>query len=891
MPPPPAPPAPPAPAVLTAPEDFLDSIVSLLDPDPAAKPLILAPEFPPDVRHYLKKIQRQSDETIAGLVQRYLAMQPTIEGMPRIGALTEDDATAVELLPAFSETKDKDWKGLKDRAARCKLHEDDAGNPYVPRWVSKTEDKLSPWLSEMGAMSDSAKEALTQLCRDSAPQKNDRWANLLKITPTTDMLLLEDVCTAIYNNHEAFVWGLGEGTEPDWRWSVALSLLAGLGTTSVRYILSNLRDEEDLDFWVNCTEEELSRDILKCQQISGYPIGLFRCPWPKVQRALGAEIFSRKTGTYAPKVLIAGMLLHIYKHCRISYGVETNHLVVAHKGHYGMYALTGGQMDQMFLGVLNKGICKDLCHMLGIPYPTGKVDTWVTQAALTIFGKLMPRDLCRSRSLGDKCLYIAGPTTTVVKIAERASTNKWVNTGIARKHVAKMDMETGKVDKDFLVTGADTIMYDWPVTNAGDDLMRNWVSQLPDVILPEPGADVILRRVKNVNDLGEPDGYRALINAVLTADLARRDLAGSDVGGLLTQEYPLLYVLPMGHTMEDTTNQGKTNFGRIIGRAMVPAITVTKMNMSSSAPAQRTIAVPLEIYGTAIFDEFQIPADASHFLDSGGIQALATGTSVSPGKASENHPGLWLKHPLVLVSKVAVAPEDIINRSIPTFMDKLTTQTRAVGKELNELMTSTAGMMVRLAHLLWMKKYDIVEKLRRVEQTSAATWRFDGHYTIARQFGSVESIDRYLTKARDQMRRQHNEAERSGLVDQVGMSTRFDPKFYFMACSDDKLQMLMMTSSIPEKIGHLTADAALRQLVEDGNTRRFDAVLSQFRIREFTANQAFINALSKEKWVKPGWSLTYVSKENSKVRRGGSPVSYILVERHTEVNPDDTTVS
>jgi hypothetical protein len=875
--------------VLTTPEDFLNSIVSMLDPDPTVKPLILAPEFPPDVRHYLKRIQRQSDETIAGLVQRYLAMQPSIPDMPRIGALTAEDATAVELLPAFSETVDKNWNGLKDRAARCKLHEDDAGNPYVPRWVSKTEDKLSPWLSEMGAISDTAKETLTQLCRDAAPAKNDRWANLLKITPTDDMLFLEDVCEAVYHNHEAFVWDLGEGPEPDWRWSTALSLLAGLGTTAVRRVLSGILNEEDLDFWVNCTEEELSRDILKCQQISGYPIGLFRCEWPKVQHALGAEVFSRKTGTYAPKALIAGMLLHIYKHCRVAYGSETKHLIIAHKGSHGVYPLGGEQVDQPFFSNMNKGICKDLCYMLQIPFPSGKADTWVTHAAQTIFGSLKPSMLCRSRSLGDKCLYIPGPTTATIRIKERRSATKWVNTGIAIKHVAKMDLDTGVVDKDFLVTGADTIMYDWPVTDAGMDLMRNWISQLPDVVKPEPGADVILRRVKNVNDLGEPDGYRALINAVLTADLARRDLAGSEIGGLLTQEYPLLYVLPMGHTMEDTTNQGKTNFGRIIGRAMVPAITVTKMNMSSSAPAQRTVAVPLEIYGTAIFDEFQIPPDASHFLDSGGIQALATGTSVSPGKASENHPGIWLKHPLVLVCKVAVAPEDIINRSVPTFMDKLTTETRAVGKALNELMTSTAGMLVRLAHLLWMRKNNIVEKLARVEQTSAATWRFDGHYTIARQFGSVESIDRYLSKARDQMRRQHTEAERSGLVDQVGMSTRFDPKWYFSACSDDKLQMLMMTST-GEKVGHLTPDSALRQLVEDGNTRRFDAILSQFRIREFTANQAFINALLKEKWIKPGWSLTYVSKENSKIRRGGSPVSYVLVERHTEVNPDDTTV-
>lgn len=856
----------------------------MLDPDPMARPLVLALEFPPEVLHYLKKIQRQSDETVASLTQLYLAKQPTIEGMPRIGALVENDAAAVEILSTFSAEVDKDWAGLHARAERGKRHETNAGNPYLPRWVAKTEDKLSPWLSEMGTMSDQAKEKLTELCLLGAPLKNARWSDLIHGMPNPDKLFMSDICEAIGRNYRLFVWDLGGGTEPDFRWCTTLSLLGGLGTAAVRLILSQLEDEEDLDFWVNCSGDELTRDILKCQQTSGYPLGLLRCEWPRIQAALADEVF-----VYTPRALIAAMALHVIKHCRISRSGDSVYLNIAHKGCAGRYELPAGQLNQHLFASLNKVHCKEICYALGIPYPGGKADSWAVKAAAEVFHTITPNSLCRSRPVSDKCEYIPGPTTVTQVVFERAAAVKWVNAGLAIKNVACVDLDTGRVDKNFTIRGHEALMYDWPKTNADEALVNNWRAQLPSTVIPEPGADGIQRKVLNINNLGEPEGYNALLNAVLTADMLRTELAGSAIGGLLTQEFPLLYVLPMGHTMDTTTNQGKTNFGRILGTSLVPGLGVTKMNMSTSAPAQRTLGCPLELHGTAIFDEFQIPSDGGHFLDSQGIQSLVTGSTSSPGKAGENHAGLRLKHPLILVSKVAIAPEDIVNRSIPTFLDALTAQTRAVGKALNELMTSTAGTLVRLSHLMWMKKTGVLEQLRALDTLSSPHLRFDGHYTIACHFGNRESIDRYLLKARDQMRRQFTEAERSGLVDQVGGSIRFDPKFYFMTCCDETLQMLQMTST-GDKLGFLTPESALRQLMMNGNDRRVDSELTRFRIKEFTANQTFINAIG-DGWTKPGWKITYVPKTKSKVTKGRAPVAYVVVERHEEKDNDGDTAS
>jgi hypothetical protein len=873
----------------------LDSLLSMsiLDSDPIAKPLVLLEEFPSQVRYYLKKIQRQSDETIAELTRLYLSQQPMIGGMPRIGALEADDGPAVELLPSYSSDLDKNWEGLKARAGRCQQHESDAGNPYLPRWISKTEDRSNPWLKEMGAISDKAKEALTSLCRISSPDRNASWASLLSIPPTENMEFLEDVCVAMGKQEKTFVPDLGSGTEPDWRWAKALALLGGLGTTAVRVVFSRVDNDSDsgeLDYWVTCTEEDLAKDILKGHQTSGFPLGLLRCEWPRLQHALIEEIFP-----IVPSCLLAALTLHIFKHCRVAYSVDKVIVTYAHKGTTGRVELLDGQLDRPFFSDVNKGLCKEMCFALGIPFPGGKSSNWVADAVLTVFATLTPRQLSRARPVSDKCEFIPAPSVEIRRAREPVVAVRWVNPGVVIKDVAMVDLTTGEVEKDYTVRNEEVIMYDWPITNAEADELRNWRAQLPKTVEPEDAASVIRRKIENINDLGEPEGYNALINAVMTADMARKDLAGSEIGSLLVQEFPLLYVLPVGHTMDSTTNQGKTNFGRLIGRAMVPSITVTQMNMSSSAPAQRSLACPLDLYGTAIFDEFQIPSDPAHFLNSQGIQALATGSTASPGRANENHFAQRLKHPLILVSKVAVAPEDIVNRALPTFLDVLNDQTRATGRALNELLTPTAGILVRLAHLLWMKKNNIVAKLMETDQLSAAAWRFDGHYTIARSFGSAKSIDAYLMKAREQMRRQHAEAERSGLVDQVGMSTRFDPKWYFTHCSENTLQMMQMTST-GDRLGQMSAESAMRALAEDGQTRRFDTVLTQFRIKEYTVGQNFINAITKEKtssWTRPGWRISYISSDKSTVKIGAANVAYVIIERHTEkdTNGDEASGS
>ena len=881
LPPPPPPPA-AMPAIVEA-ASPIDAVLALFD-SISSGPQVAAPEFPPDVRHYLMKVQRLSQEAVDSLSQLYRAKQAEIPGMPAISSLADDDGPTVELLPGYSSIEDANWEGLRKRAANCAQHELDAGNPYLPGWISKSEDKESPWLNDMGPVSDTGKNKVSTVCRMSSPLHKGKWANALAIAPCGDPLFMDDLTQAIIRVQSLFVWDMGEGGEANWRWSTSFAFLAGLGSKAVRKIFSSVQNEEDLDHWVTCSDEEYAADALKCRTTSGYPMGLIRCEWPRLQAILGGEVFAVNGAIKPPRVLVALMALHVLKHTRILVSATTVKLIVTHRGVCNIYELPRAGLNQTFMSALNRSLCKDLCYNLGLPSPGGANPTWLNFAAQEVFTKIMPTTLCRARPVADKCVFLPGPSTYVESIKERNSETKWVNPGIAIRNVALCDMETGVVDKDYVVTGHETIMYDWPRFNVTLDKIQNWRSQMPSIVYPERASVVLERMIKNINMLGFPVGYRAILDAIMTADLARSKLAGSPIGVRLTLEFPLFYILPMGHTMETTTNQGKTNLGRIIGGAFVPGLPVINMNMSSSAPAQRVLGVPLETYGTAIFDEFQIPNDPIHFMNSSGLQALATGGSVSPGKAGENAEGLSLQHPLILVSKVAVAPEDIINRTFPTFMDVLTEATRAVGSALTDLMSGTGYMVLRLSHLMWMEQNGIIDQIKAMPTESTPLWRFDGHFSIATMFAPRDEIENYMKAAKEQLKSQYAEAERSGLVDQVGMNLRFDPKWYFTACSD-KVMDTLVNESTGLKEGSLSPDTALRELVEDDRIRRLDSVLSQFRIKEYAAVQMLVSNIG-DGWTKPGYQITYVSKDESKITKSGELVAYIKVERVKDITPN-----
>lgn len=847
--------------------------------------VIAEPVFPPDVRHWIKKNEGLGDEAIDSIQRKYDELQPNIQGAPRIGALEEGDAAAVYNIGTFDPETDKDWNGLKAKGARLEQHKDDAINPFLPNWISKADGKESPWVQDFGGISDSAKVAITSACRQASPLLKGTYTKLLTYAPTDDVDVMDDLVIAMSELNALFMPELGEGVDADWRYCEMLPLIAGLGLSHTRGFLglvSKAHDDGDLDHWAHTLDDELAEDIIAARKRSGAPVGFLRCDWIEIMNALGDQIFMKNGTVFVPRALIMLMALHILKYTRIHFGLDATYVTVAYNSCYGRYKVDPQNVNSPLSDAYNKTMLANLCSILNIPLGGGRgaaaVPDWIRFAAGAVFKRLTLKHLCRARPLSERPEYIVAAGVSHIMMKDRKAIRHWINTGVAVRNVAKIDVDTGIVDKDVIIAGHEALVFNWPKQEIDAATLANWRSTIPDKVKAERASHVIRRLIKNVNSLGATEGREAVLDAIMTGDLGRNDLAGSVVGNMLQREFPLIYVLPMGHTMDTTTNQGKTNLGRVIGGAMAPGLDVLQLNPSTSAPAQRTMATPLEIYGTALYDEFQIPQDPGHFLNTNGLAALATGSGASPGKAMENAPPIKLKHPLILVSKVAIAAADILNRAYPIYLDVLSSETRCTDAELSDLMGGRAAMLVRLSHLMWMREYNIIQKIFRINELNSGGWRFNGHLTVAAMFASLAEVNDYMAKGMDQMRKQHIEAERSGLVDQLGMLHRFDPKWYFSVCSEMTLEQLKMAST-GDKLGQLAVNIAMREILTDNSTRRFDTILSQFRLKEYGAMQAFVSSLAGGPWIKQGWKVTYVSKDESVKTGIGHGNAYITVEK------------
>jgi hypothetical protein len=517
-------------------------------------------------------------------------------------------------------------------------------------------------------------------------------------------------------------------------------------------------DDGDLDHWAHCSDEDMAEDIIAARRRSGAPVGFLRCDWTEIMNALGDQIFMKNGQVSVPRALIMMLTLHILKYCRVHFGLDATYVTVAYNSCYARYKVDPQNVNSPLSDAYNKTLLANLCSILNIPLGGGRGASppydWVRLATGVVFKHLTLKNLCRARPLSDRPEYIVAAGVDHIMMRERMAIRRWINPGVAVCNVAKIDVETGIVNKNEIISGHEAIVYNWPKQEIDSASLANWRSTIPAKVEPERASQILKRLIKNVNALGAPEGQGAILDAILTIDLARNDLAGSVVGNMVQKEFPLICVLPMGHTMDTTTNQGKANLGRVIGQAMAPGLDVLQLNPSTSAPAQRTMAGPLETHGMAIYDEIQIIKNPDHLLNVNSLAVLATGGGVSPGKSMENATTIKLKHPLILVSKVAIAATDILNRAFPIYLDVLTPETRCTDDELSDLMGGRAAMLVRLSHLMWMKKIDVVEKIFRIPKLISGSWPFHGHLTVSAMFAPLADVDDYLARGSARMRHQ-----------------------------------------------------------------------------------------------------------------------------------------
>ncbi len=316
-------------------------------------------------------------------------------------------------------------------------------------------------------------------------------------------------------------------------------------------------------------------------------------------------------------------------------------------------------------------------------------------------------------------------------------------------------------------------------TTAPSALLRK---VFPNWILPDPAEQP-----------SEFAAYCAIVDAVLCAGILRAERDD------LTREFPLMVILPISPSAEESTNQGKGLMTAAIAGAFVPGIQLLTAPDSGSAPDSRAVATDIEAFGTLALDEFQIPGSRSHCLSRDNLQSLCTGGQVTAGKVYENSGKVRLRHSLVINAKWLDMSDDLVNRTVPLFLDALPDEQRNRTDIKEMLENGQVATLLRLAAVSLVEAAGLTEIGQPPARTTSEAWRFTCHRLIAAALYMRETkvtdwneafaaIDDARHSFGDDLRRHQQLADETGVsaTTQSGINLRLSwPAFWTGA--DDRM--------------------------------------------------------------------------------------------------------
>lgn len=831
-----------------------------------------APAFHEKILHFLKREKAYTPQRIQTLYTTYVAFRQQIPDLPDPQQADIRDIIAFEY--RASKDPNEAWETFRDRMHERYELETRSTNYNFPLWTIKTDERPNAWIAHTaripygtpGASIDQAlQRAVDRLCAAYAVAYTNSSIPDACVNP----YYRRQIATFIVRNAAMFFSEIGKQGDVTFRWGPAIVSLAGLGNALFTDVAKELETNDGWDFARALCEKDPAKfmDLVRdARQCCGYPLAIWRIDAPAAIRSL------RTVTDTIPSWISQLIALHIAKYCRVilDYSADKHAIFVAYQNDFAIIPYSKEHHYQPISNPGTKQLTSLLKNILKLPSTTGKNRGPWDDAVDVALARINLSTIPTREPVGCDPTYVV-PSGVKISVSTKLSIEEsWIKSHIIIKNCARIDLETGRIDKNAIIESEDVYAYQWPTESITDEEFQNWLFNIPDRVEPRLPSEIITSVQKNLNFLGVKKGFCALFDAVIIAALLRTQLSGCAVGAALQKEYPLVFVYPTGGTREETTNQGKTNFCRLAARILVPHLPgEMSVNRSDSAPVQRSLAWPITKYGTAIYDEYLMPYSRTHILGKDSLQSLATGSSIAPGEAGGNSPGIRLQYPLFFTAKVATTTPDIQNRQLAVFLDKITEETRLTDQELADISSGRVSMVARLSALLYIKKHAILEHLRKLTPLSGeGYWRFGGHMAIAAFLAGqdIACITEYLRRSTEQCVSQLSKADESGLVDELGVNAQFNIEYFWDNAKETTLESLLLNFIMAEKTnGGLSVVETVKTLVEDGTTRRnFEAVLKQYSIREQTAVAKTVERLRQGPLVRGEWKLSLSKSERSK---------------------------
>ena len=785
----------------------------------------------------------------------------------------------------------KTWADIEKHLKEEEQKQDDNNDPKMPRWFGKT--KPSIFVLDMGNVTETTRRQFNEQMRRITE-------GVIGIIAPAGILALSVILDAVLKCLDLFALPLGRSAAPndeqeEWRWCRAVATLAGFGKEAFRVIAFELAEKTNHGLWreyAHYTDEQLDKLFYKSWLESGYSLTTIWLDFVWFQRLLKGESARRKLDQI-PLIFPLLLTLHIFKHARLRSMSDGKYYIdVAYKGRHQRIYISNEALHQSLGDKINEKVALALDTVLRIDRGVGvKKRTSFQDADRASLKDITPAMLMQGIDLSIRPEILVASAVKFTR-AHEDEQFRWINPGIAISEIAVVDLNTGKVDKNATVTGEDVVTYKWPNGKPTDALFTTWRSEVPDAVLPALPGTVILLLIKNLKTFGMAPVLSALLSAVIFARLFRDELIGSPLGEALCKERPIVAMLADDLSdMDKTTNIGKTTLAVLIGSVNTPNIKVMSGATITGAPSQREYAQPIRDDGTVIWDEWKIPpANKGYFGDQASLQTLTCGGLVAVGKAGENGTGVQLDQALYTTGKYLKTVKDVYTRALLIFFMVHTDLTRNTDAQLVAITSGRASKIIRIAALLYAKKYNLVEELRALKPVGSDVWRFWGHATIASYLlgGETEGIKAYLEMAIEHAKAQCVLAHDGGLDEEIGDSdTGFDAQWHY----DNALDEVMLDLAIRTIAGEILSPRLVLETLVRNVASTFAYGQDPLRVMKNEAScvKKFSNLCKNNgyKLIHPlGWITELVPKSKSARTVNGKPVAYIKVyhpERTVEV--------
>lgn len=787
-----------------------------------------------------------SADAIESIFRNYHRLWKSIPGAPDPTCDISDKD--IEAIPLITECK-TDWATFCNLRQTERERENDHIDPFLPIWFEKTDRGGNQWVKSIGGTSTLPPDFAANfdvLLRSWSPPRTGSAFERYLAPLSTDKRYMTDVLAGLDAILRHLVWTAGkhetDKTGDSWFHGACLCTMAGLGLTALRALAERLASHQA--YWAMIaamTDEDLVKEIDAAHFTTGYPVGILRVDFCELQGLL----FVHRNLGHPPPWYIASAALHVMKYCRrLPVEDDQKRIRVCYRGTNIITSVSDNGWQSPLRSQNNRTIFTDLKRALHFPFGDGKVIAWDEEGVNRLAGQLSPSMLPAAHRLEEQVRYLSATHTVAQSVPDEDS---MIRPGIAIRQIAEIDTANGNVNKDSAATGSDVITYAWPHTASYDlgDLAA-WQRCLPSHVNPNLPGKSLIASFKNINDLGEPEGLEAILNAIIVANIFRVDLRGTMLGAFLDSEHPLVTVLPSESTREGTTWNGKTQFGVTLGSTIAGRkVTHLCVQRQASAPSMRSSLLPLARDGIMVIDEWIMPTNPEHILSRNNLQTLATGGSVTPGSAGANAWPLAVRYNLIFTSKFCSDPPDVSNRTIPyVFMDLLSDKTRCTSEELAELVNTLASRL-RLELAMYIQQKPLLDTVRAIMPVTSTSCRYPAHLALAYHFSQdPSSVDRYINAALKRVDQQYKAAKISGLLDDLDVVPRFDPQYYIDSLKPGTAEALFVTAE-KGKEGCIKLHDAFTIIVENLGEREKATVLQQVKRSEAAAMRELFDHIAK----------------------------------------------